>query len=319
MTLTLSRSGHLLGLDGVSRDEIVALLDDAVRLSTVASGRQPPLDVLRHRTVANIFFENSTRTRCSFALAARRLGADVLDIMGETTSQSKGETLLDTCRNLEAMGVDAFVIRTSASGAPHQVAARLSRPVINAGDGRHEHPTQGLLDVMTLRERLGDLAGRTITIVGDIANSRVARSALFGLTTMGAHVVLVGPPPLAPASMERLPVQDGSIKVLRDLDAVLPTSDAVMMLRVQFERAAGEAIASVDEYRRRYGLSPDRVRTLPPHAVILHPGPINRGLELESEVADDPARSVILQQVANGVAVRMAVLKSLLAKVPAGG
>jgi aspartate carbamoyltransferase catalytic subunit len=305
-----STARHLLGLDGLSRDDILPLLDRAAALAPVARGERARLDSLRHRTVANLFLEDSTRTRCSFTLAARRLGADTLDIGAAGSSASKGETLIDTCLNLQAMGVDAFVIRTSASGAPHQAAAELDAPVINAGDGRHEHPTQGLLDLLTLRERLGDdLAGRRVAIVGDVVNSRVARSAMFGLTALGAHVVFVGPPSLVPATFEQLSNGPGVVSIERDFDAVIPEVDAVMMLRVQFERAAGEHIASIEEFRERFSLTARRASRMKPHAAVLHPGPINRGLEMESAVVDDPARSAILRQVSNGVAVRMAVLE----------
>lgn len=352
---------HFLGLDGLAREVIEHLLDEAERLaplvrervgsaqrtdSSPGSAADGPHSgpyladgtsalPLTGRTVATIFLENSTRTRASFSIAARKLGADVLDLSGDSTSRSKGETLLDTCRNLQAMGVDCFIIRTNASGDPHQVAKHLKKPVINAGDGRHEHPTQGLLDLMTLREKLGALDGRTIGIVGDIANSRVARSAIFGLTTLGANVLLIGPPALAPRSFEEIvrgqdaratggtnsggtnsggtgfqPVH-GTVTVARDFDVALPQVDALIMLRVQFERAAGDAIASIEEYRSRYALTAKRAAMMQDHAVVLHPGPINRGIEIESDVADDPRRSVILQQVSNGVAIRMAVLREV--------
>jgi len=311
-TPSTARLAHLVGLDGVGAGAITALLDRAVRYSDAARGEAPPLDLLAGRNVANIFLEDSTRTRCSFTLATRRLGGETIEVAGSGSSQSKGETLLDMCLNLQAMGVDAFVIRTSAAGAPHQVARRLERPVINAGDGRHEHPTQGLLDLMTMRERLGGLSGRTVAIVGDIANSRVARSNLFGLTTLGANVVLVGPPGLAPSSFERITNGPGKATVARELDDVLPHVDAVMMLRVQFEREAGRAISSVEEFSQRFCLTADREAIMPEHAIVMHPGPINRGLEMESAVADDPERSVIMQQVTNGIAVRMAVLATVL-------
>jgi aspartate carbamoyltransferase catalytic subunit len=320
-TATLSLR-HFIGLDGLPREVIEHLLDQAELLAPVARGEAPRCNDLDGRTVATIFLENSTRTRASFSIAARKLGADVLDLSGDSTSRSKGETLLDTCRNLQAMGVDCFIIRTSASGDPHQVAKHLEKVVINAGDGRHEHPTQGLLDLMTLREKLGDLKGRTIGIVGDIANSRVARSAIFGLTTLGANVLLIGPPALAPRSFEEIvrtvpppaPSRErGSVSVSRDFDDALRRVDALIMLRVQFERAAGESIASIEEYRTRYALTAKRAAMMQDHAVVLHPGPINRGIEIESDVADDPHRSVILQQVSNGVAIRMAVLRATCA------
>jgi aspartate carbamoyltransferase catalytic subunit len=299
---------HLLGLDGLEQSTIAALLDRAEELRPVATGDSPPLTTLAHTVIANVFFENSTRTRCSFTLAARRLGAEVIDIAGDASSAKKGESLLDTCRNLHAMGCSAFVIRTSAAGGPHAVAARLGAPVINGGDGRHEHPTQGLLDLMTLRRRLGDLEDRTVLIVGDIVNSRVARSGMFGLVTMGAGVILCGPPRLVPQGFEAI---HPNIRVTSELDAALPHADAVTMLRVQFEREAGAAIASVDEYRRRFGLDQRRLDLLRPEAPLLHPGPINRGLELPDSIADHPQRSAILEQVTNGVAVRMAVIEHI--------
>ena len=292
------------------------ILNEAEALQAAAMGQAPRLNVLAGRTVANLFFEDSTRTRCSFTLAARRLGADVLDLTSAGSSVSKGETIVDTALNLQAMGVDAFVVRCAASGGPHMIAAAVDVPVINAGDGKHEHPTQGLLDAMTLRQSLGDLKGRTIGIVGDIVSSRVARSAMFGITTLGGNVVMIGPPTLVPKAFERIECGPGKVRVSHDLDAELPSLDAIMMLRVQFERsggaAGGPAIISND-YRELYGLNQSRLNRLPGHAPVLHPGPVNRGLELDSEVMDDPKRSLILAQVANGVAVRMAVLRMLLA------
>jgi aspartate carbamoyltransferase catalytic subunit len=303
---------HFVALEGLAREEITSLLDRAESFREVASGEARPLDLLRGRFIANLFLEDSTRTRSSVTLAAKRLGADVLDLMSAGTSRSKGETLLDTCRNLEAMGVDAFVLRTSESGEPQRLAARIATPVVNAGDGRHEHPTQGLLDLMTLREHLGELEGRTIAIVGDVLNSRVARSAMHGLTTLGADVRLIGPPALVPEEFEEIAAGPGRIGVGHDFDGALPSVDAVMMLRVQFERAAGDAIDSLEEYRQRYSLTRARAAMMKPGAPVLHPGPMNRGLEIDSAVADDPQRSLILRQVRNGVAVRMAVLATLL-------
>lgn len=303
----------LLALDGLTAEEITFLLDRAAALLPVVRGDVPPHDSLRHRLIANLFFEDSTRTRASFTVAAKRLGADVIDFGPAGSSRSKGESLLDTARNLRAMGIDAIVIRSSASGEPQQLAQRIDLPVINAGDGRHEHPTQGLLDLLTLRASLRTLNGAHIAIVGDLANSRVARSATHGLTTLGAHVHLIGPAALAPKTFERFgDGRAGSVSVERDFDAVLPEMDAVMMLRVQFERDAGGAIASIDDYRAGYALTISRAKRMKGGAVILHPGPINRGLELDSAVADDPERSVILDQVTHGVAVRMAVLAEVI-------
>ncbi len=304
---------HLLGLEGLSASDLTGLLDLAERHRDVALGRAARLDVLAGRTIANLFFEDSTRTRSSFTLAARRLGADTLDLTAAGSSVNKGETVVDTALNLLAMGVHGFVVRVSASGAPHMIARAVNVPVINAGDGRHEHPTQGLLDLLTLRQSLKEIKGRTIGIVGDVVSSRVARSALHGLTTLGADVILCGPATLVPRTFEQIAAGPGKVSVNHDLDDILPRLDAIMMLRVQFERAAAGGPPPITaDYRQLYGLNARRAAMLPEHAVVMHPGPINRGLELDSDVADDPKRSVILRQVANGVAVRMAVLATLL-------
>jgi aspartate carbamoyltransferase catalytic subunit len=276
-------------------------------------GKAPPLNLLAGKTIANLFFEDSTRTRCSFTLAAWRLGAETLDLTSTGSSVAKGETIVDTALNIQAMGVHGFVVRVSASGGVQMIADAVNVPVINAGDGKHEHPTQGLLDLLTIRQRLKRIEGRTIAIVGDIANSRVARSNIHGLTTMGANVVLVGPSTLVPHTFEKItdPNSPGKVRVHHDLDDVLPEVDAIMMLRVQFERAGGGPPLISGDYRQLCGLTAERAARLPDHAIVLHPGPMNRGLEIDSEVADDPERSVILQQVSNGVAVRMAVLAAL--------
>jgi aspartate carbamoyltransferase catalytic subunit len=314
---------HLLQLEGMAAEDILAILEQAERWRAIAMGQAPRLDLLAGRTIANLFFEDSTRTRSSFTLAARRLGADTLDLAAAGSSVSKGETMTDTALNLQAMGVAAFVVRCKEAGVPHMLAKAVQIPVLNAGDGRHEHPTQGLLDIMTLRHRLGpDLKGRTIAIVGDIVNSRVARSAIHGLTTLGANVVLCGPPTLVPKSFESIVNSAavggrGKIKVDHDLDSMLPALDAIMMLRVQFERAGGGPSLISGDYHALYGLTAQRAARLSEHAVVLHPGPVNRGLELDSEVMDDTSsphgRSAILQQVSNGVAVRMAAMAMLLA------
>jgi len=282
--------------------------------------------LLAGKVVANLFFEDSTRTRLSFTVAAKRLGAEVIDLLGSTSSVSKGETLIDTACNIEAMGVSALVVRARQSGAAALIASRVGIPVLNAGDGRHEHPTQGLLDTYTLAEaakRLEtfDLSGLRVAIVGDVAASRVARSAIAAMTTLGAEVLCIGPAGLAPKSLEAL----GCV-VTSDLDAILPTLDAVMMLRIQFERhdgaknpvagagagvSANSVIASVREFRSLYALTAGRAERMKPGAVVMHPGPINRGIELDAEVADGP-RSVILRQVTHGVAVRAAMLKDLI-------
>ncbi len=290
-------------------------LSSAMKAS-LASKKGPPR-LLSGRIVANLFFEDSTRTRTSFSVAAKRLGGDAVDLMGFASSINKGETLVDTALNVEAMGIDAIVVRARQSGSAQDIARAVRCPVINAGDGRHEHPTQGLLDALTFAESHGradrfDFKGLRLLIVGDIASSRVARSAIAAFSTLGAKVVCVGPPGLAPASLADL-----GCSVSHDLDEHLAKADGVMMLRMQFERhddsgSKGEArkssvIASVRDYRASYSLTAQRADSLRPGCVIMHPGPMNRGLEIDGPVADGP-RSVILQQVSNGVAVRMAVL-----------
>ena len=322
---------HLLGLEGLTSADLSEILDRAERMRDVATGQGPRLELLKHRTIANLFFEDSTRTRSSFTLAVRRLGGDTLDIAASGSSVKKGETIVDTALNLQAMGVHGFIVRAGAAGGALMIARAVQSPVINAGDGSHEHPTQGLLDLLTMKQRLKTFEGRTIGIVGDIANSRVARSNIHALTTMGANVILVGPPTLAPRTFERIinPHSPGQVRVHHDLDDVLGDLDAIMMLRVQFERVekpsnpappgphAGPAPTSGSlisgDYRQLYGLNAARAARLKPLAFVMHPGPINRGLELDSDVADDPRRSVILDQVSNGVAVRMAVLAMLMA------
>jgi aspartate carbamoyltransferase catalytic subunit len=264
------------------------------------------LPTLRGRTVVNLFFEDSTRTRISFEAAAKRLSADVINFSAKGSSVGKGESLKDTAMTLEAMGADAVVIRHSASGAPHRLAGWVKGSVVNAGDGSHEHPTQALLDAFTMRRRLGRLDGLRVAIVGDVLHSRVARSNVLLLSTLGAEVTLVGPPTLLPIAVDAWPCY-----VSYDLDAALPKSDVVMMLRVQQERMNAAYFPSVREYSRRYGLDAARMGMLPGHAVVMHPGPMNRGVEIAAEVADS-ARSTIVEQVANGVSVRMAVLYLLL-------
>lgn len=296
-------SRDLLGLEGMAAVEIQGILDRARSLKTSCRG-----DELTGRVVANIFFENSTRTRCSFEVAAVGLGAHPLNLSAIGSSAAKGESLVDTANNIEAMGVDALVVRTAASGGAALVARSSRIPVINAGDGRHEHPTQALLDLFVLQERLGALEGRRIAIVGDILNSRVARSNLHGLRALGANVVLVGPPTLVDDSFESILPSDapGAVEVTHDFDGVLEGVDAVMMLRIQRERASGGAISS--DYRRLYGLTAQRARRLRPEQLILHPGPVNRGVEMDGSVLDDLDRNVVLEQVAAGVLVRKAVL-----------
>jgi aspartate carbamoyltransferase catalytic subunit len=298
---------HLLSAADLSRDEAILVLDTADRLaeqSEAAAVKKFP--TLRGRTVVNLFFEDSTRTRTSFELAAKRLSADVINFSAKGSSVSKGESLKDTAWTLEAMGADAVVIRHHASGAPHRLAGWVKGSVINAGDGTHEHPTQALLDAYTMRQRTGRLEDLRVTIVGDIIHSRVARSNVLLLATLGAQVTLVAPPTLLPVGVETWPAE-----VSYDLDAVLPKSDVVMMLRVQRERMGAAYFPSTREYSRRYGLDRDRVRLLTDDAIVMHPGPMNRGVEIAAEVADS-ARSTIVDQVTNGVSVRMALLYLML-------
>jgi len=293
---------HLIGLRDLSVEEINYILDTAQgfeEISTRSVKKAPPL---RGKVVVNLFFEDSTRTRNSFTLAANRLSADVIEFTQKTSSVSKGETLLDTARNLEAMGIDIVVIRHSAAGAPMFLSRNIKACVVNAGDGFCEHPTQGLLDVYTIRQARGSLAGLKIAIVGDIAHSRVARSDMWAMTKLGAEVTFVGPPTLMPAEVGRLPV-----KVSYSLDRVIEQVDVINMLRIQFERLGGSPFPSTREYSRYFGLTGERMKRAKPDILVMHPGPINRGLEMESEVADG-RNSVILRQVANGLAIRMAVL-----------
>ncbi|MSR45195.1 MAG: aspartate carbamoyltransferase catalytic subunit [Phycisphaerales bacterium] len=299
-----------LTIAGLPRHEILRLIEATRRNVPVAEGRSPNRTALNGRVIANLFFEDSTRTRCSFETAVHRLGGQVFNLTPAGSSLSKGESLVDTARNIECMGVAAIVVRCAVSGGAKMVAEGVQCPVINAGDGRHEHPTQAILDVSTLMEEFGSVEGRTIAIVGDIINSRVARSATHALATLGAHVRLVGPPTLVSKAFERITEGPGSITTMSNLDRALEGVDAVMMLRVQFERAAGGAISS--DYRAMFGLTAERVACLAPHVIILHPGPMNRGIEIDDGVADDPQRSRILRQVTHGVAARMAVLEELV-------
>jgi aspartate carbamoyltransferase catalytic subunit len=301
-----SPARDFLAIEGLAVPELRAMIDHAERLLPAAVGKAVAEERLRGRVVANIFFEDSTRTRVSFEIAAQRLGASVVNLGTGGSSASKGETLVDTACNIEAMGVDAIVVRTSISGGAALVADAVACPVINAGDGRHEHPTQALLDVLAMKLRLGDLAGKRVAIVGDIANSRVARSTTHALVALGAHVVIVGPPALVPSGFDQLARGAGSITISHDLDAILAEVDAIMMLRIQMERAASHGIAP--DYRTAYGLTAARRPRLRRGAVILHPGPVNRGVEIDDVVADDTDASIILQQVSCGVAARMAVL-----------
>ncbi|GAA5201955.1 aspartate carbamoyltransferase catalytic subunit [Rugosimonospora acidiphila] len=306
MTENLSMGGHLLSAADLDAATATRVLDTAAELAALSGRAVKKLPTLRGRTVVNLFYEDSTRTRISFEAAAKRLSADVINFSAKGSSVSKGESLKDTALTLQAMGADAVVIRHSASGAPHRLAAWVDGSVVNAGDGTHEHPTQALLDAYTMRSRLGRLSGLTVAIVGDVLHSRVARSNALLLHTLGASVTLVGPPTLLPVGVDAWPV-----KTSYDLDAVLPTADVVMALRVQRERMEDSFFPSAREYTRRYGLDIARLRRLPEHAIVMHPGPMNRGMEIAPEVADSP-RSTVVEQVANGVSVRMAVLYLLL-------
>ncbi|MCD6166929.1 aspartate carbamoyltransferase catalytic subunit [bacterium] len=295
-------SRHLLGLEGMSKEEIQLILDTATSFKKVLERPIPKVPTLRGTTVANLFFEPSTRTRISFELAEKRLSADLVNFSASTSSVLKGETLRDTARNIEAMKVDMVVIRHSSPGAAHFLANCLDSAIINAGDGAHEHPTQALLDMLTLRERFGTLAGLKVLIVGDIEHSRVARSNIYGLNTMGAEVAICGPATLLPVEIEHL-----GVKVYHNLDEILSQVQVVNVLRIQLERQGKGLFPSLREYRQLFGITAERFKRVGRELVIMHPGPINRGVEIDSEVADS-MQSVILQQVTNGVAVRMAVL-----------
>ncbi len=301
---------HLLSSADLDRDEVLQLLETAATMHDVQTRQVKKLPTLRGRTVVNLFFEDSTRTRSSFEIAGKWLSADVVNVSGSGSSTSKGESLRDTARTVAAMGVDALVIRHGASGAARQVSQWVDAVVINAGDGTHEHPTQALLDAYTLRSRLGDLAGRHVVIVGDLMHSRVLRSNLILLRALGARLTVVAPPTLMPSGIATWAKSDG-FETAYELDPVLPQADAVMMLRVQRERMSGGYFPTAREYTVGYGLTRQRLSLLQPHAVIAHPGPMNRGLEIAADAAD-AAQSLVLDQVSAGVAVRMAVLYHLL-------
>lgn len=293
---------HLLGLEKLTTDDIVHILDTARSFKEVSTRSVKKVPALRGRVVVNLFFEDSTRTRTSFSLAASRLSADVIEFTAKSSSLSKGETLRDTARNIEAMGVDIIVMRHGAAGAPGLVAGCVDCSVVNAGDGAHEHPTQALLDIFTIREHFGHLDNLKVAIVGDIAHSRVARSNIWALTKLGAQVFVVGPPTLVPRTMEQM----GAI-VCHKLDDILDQVDVLNMLRIQQERISGCVFPSLEEYSRLFGLNSERLNRCRDDVLVMHPGPINRGVELTSKVADGP-HSAVLQQVSNGLAVRMAVL-----------
>ncbi|HET7476996.1 MAG TPA: aspartate carbamoyltransferase catalytic subunit [Dermatophilaceae bacterium] len=302
---------HLLSMADLDRDQVQAILDTAAKMHDVQRREVKKLPTLRGRTVVNLFFEDSTRTRSSFEIAGKWLSADVVNVSGKGSSTSKGESLRDTVLTIDAMGVDGLVVRHGASGAALQVSRWVRASVVNAGDGTHEHPTQALLDAYTMRRALGDLDGRQVAIVGDLTHSRVLRSNLICLRTLGAHVTVVAPPTLMPSGVASWAKAEG-FETSYELDPVLPRVDAVMMLRVQRERMTGGYFPTAREYSVGYGLTRARLAALQEHTVICHPGPMNRGLEIAADAAD-AARSLILEQVSAGVAVRMSVLYHLLA------
>jgi aspartate carbamoyltransferase catalytic subunit len=307
---------HLLGIQDLSVEQIQLILETAESFREISTRPIKKVPTLRGKTIITLFFEASTRTRTSFEIAAKRLSADAINISAATSSVVKGETLHDTAQNLQAMAPDVIVIRHSSSGAPHQLARICSAAIVNAGDGAHEHPTQALLDALTILDRKPRLQGLKVAIIGDVAHSRVARSNCLLLGKMGAHVTLCGPPTLLPLDVDKMfcligstsPLSArGSLRVTHDMSEALQDADVVMMLRIQLERQKEAFFPSIREYFRLYGLSADRMKSAKPDAIIMHPGPINRGVEIASEVADGPY-SVILEQVTSGVAVRMAVL-----------
>jgi aspartate carbamoyltransferase catalytic subunit len=293
---------HLVDLESLSVEELTALLDTAFAFKEATGGCRHRLPLLAGKTSANLFFENSTRTRTSFGLAARRLGADVVDFTASSSSLSKGETFIDTAKNIEAMNVDVMVMRHRTPGTPQLLAQHVDCAVLNAGDGAHEHPTQGLLDIMTIREHRGDLRGLTVALVGDIAHSRTARSNIWGLLKLGAHVIVCGPSTLVSKGWEQY-----GVEVAYNLDDVLPRCDVLNLLRIQFERQSTRPFPSVREYALLYAMNRDRMARAKDDILIMAPGPINRGVEITPDVADGP-HSVILNQVTNGLAVRMAAL-----------
>jgi aspartate carbamoyltransferase catalytic subunit len=298
---------HLISIEDLEHDEVVTILDTAEQLLPIAERRRNSVPTLRGRVVCNLFLEDSTRTRISFDLAAKRLSAEVINFSGKGSSVSKGESFKDTALTLDAMGVDCVVVRSHSSGAPLQLAEYLDVPILNAGDGWHQHPTQALLDVFTMRRHLGDLTGRKVAVVGDVLHSRVARSEVQALNLMGAEVVVVAPPTLLPPAVEQW-----GVSVASDLDAVLPELDVLYLLRVQRERMRGAFFPSTREYARIWGMDRRRLDLLKPDALVMHPGPMNRGVEISGDVADSD-RAVITEQVTNGIAIRMAVLYLLLA------
>ena len=293
---------HLLGLENLTAQEINHILDTAESFKEISTRNIKKVPTLRGKVVVNMFVEPSTRTKMSFSLAAKRLSADIVDFSPSTSSLSKGETLKDTARNIEAMGIDIAIIRHTAPGTPHMLSRIIDASVINAGDGAHEHPTQGLLDIFTMREQKGRIKGLKVAVVGDIMHSRVARSNIWGLTKLGAEVIAVGPPTLIPQE-----IQDMGVKIAYDIDKVIPEVDVINILRIQLERQRSKFFPTVREYARLFGINSERLRHARKDVMIMHPGPINRGVEITPDVADG-AHSVILRQVTNGLSVRMAVL-----------
>lgn len=293
----------ILGIRDMSREEINLILDTAESFLEISTREIKKVPTLRGKSVINLFYEASTRTRTSFELAGKRLSADTINISASTSSAVKGETLIDTARNLEAMTPDIIVIRHSAAGAPHLLAGLVRQSIINAGDGSHEHPSQALLDMLTIKEKKGKIAGQKVAIIGDIAHSRVARSNIYGLSKMGAEVVVAGPPTMLPRDIDKL-----GVRVCTKLEDAVADADVVMMLRIQLEREKQNIFPSLREYARHYCLNRRNLGLAKPDAIVMHPGPINRGVEISPDIADDPTCSVILNQVNNGVAVRMALL-----------
>lgn len=292
----------LLGLEDLSKEEIELILDTAESFKEVSEREVKKVPALRGKTVVNLFFESSTRTKTSFELAAKRLSADVLSIAMQASSVSKGETFKDTAKNIEAMKIDIIIMRHAASGAPHMLAKSVAASVINAGDGSHEHPTQGLLDMFTMKQKKGKIQGLNVSIVGDITHSRVARSNIWGLTKLGAQVTVCGPKTLIPISIEKL-----GVRVTHNIHEAIKDADVINILRIQNERQQKGLFPSIREYVNRFGINRDVLKGAKKDLMIMHPGPINRGVELTTEIADGPS-SVILEQVTNGIAVRMAVL-----------
>lgn len=293
----------ILGIQDLSVDEINFILETAESFLEVSTRKIKKVPTLRGKTIINLFYEASTRTRTSFEIAGKRLSADTINISSSTSSVVKGETLIDTARNLEAMNPDVIVIRHSASGAPQMLASLVKQSIINAGDGAHEHPTQALLDMMTIKEHKGKLAGLKVAIIGDIEHSRVARSNIYGLSKMGANVILAGPATMMPRDIEQM-----GVKTFNKIEEAIEGADVIMMLRIQLERQKNSIFPSLREYSQRYCLNRNNIKLAKKDVIVMHPGPINRGVEISPDIADDPSFSVILDQVNKGVAVRMALL-----------